>query len=165
MDDKDIIDTIVITGADCEDSINIDISDLESNTITIDSSAFQYSTYNISTTAGMNGTSGQYLTAGAIGAAGSPVWTTSNSSPWSIGTMGGVGSKTLQVTGDAEFDGDVKIKGVSVAKTLEDIQKRLAILVPDPKKLEHFEALKKAYEHYKTLEALCEVPEKKDDGS
>ena len=65
---------------------------------------------------------------------------------------------SMQVKGDAEFEGDVKIKGVSIAKALDDIQKRLAILVPNPAKLEHFEALKKAYHHYKTLEALCELP-------
>jgi len=64
----------------------------------------------------------------------------------------------LSVNGDANFEGDVKIKGVSIAKTLEDIQSRLAILVPDPAKLEHFEALKKAYNNYKTLEALCDLP-------
>jgi len=69
---------------------------------------------------------------------------------------------SLTVSGDAEFDGDVKIKGVSIAKALEDIQKRLAILVPDPEKLEHFEALKKAYEHYKVLEALCQLPTKEE---
>jgi predicted acyltransferase (DUF342 family) len=69
---------------------------------------------------------------------------------------------SLTVSGDAEFDGDVKIKGVSIAKALEDIQKRLAILVPDPEKLEHFEALKKAYEHYKVLEALCQLPAKEE---
>jgi hypothetical protein len=46
---------------------------------------------------------------------------------------------------------------------LTTIEKRLAILTPDPAKLEHFEALQKAYQHYKTLEALCEIPEKKDD--
>ena len=68
----------------------------------------------------------------------------------------------MSVTGDAEFEGDVKIKGISIAKALEDIQKRLAILVPDPAKLEHFEALKKAYNHYKTLEALCELPIKEN---
>jgi hypothetical protein len=69
----------------------------------------------------------------------------------------------LHVTSDADFEGDVKIKGVSLAKTLEDINKRLAILVPDPKKLEHFAALKKAYDHYKTLEALCELPVEEND--
>jgi hypothetical protein len=41
---------------------------------------------------------------------------------------------------------------------MEAMSKRLAILVPDPDKLEHFEALKKAYDHYKLLEALCEIP-------
>ena len=35
------------------------------------------------------------------------------------------------------------------------MEQRLAILVPDPTKLEKFEALKKAYEHYKTMESLC----------
>ena len=56
------------------------------------------------------------------------------------------------------FEGDVKIKGVSIVDAIEKINKRLAILVPDPDKLEHFEALKRAYENYKTLEALCELP-------
>jgi hypothetical protein len=71
----------------------------------------------------------------------------------------------LHVSTDAEFEGDVKVKGVSIVKTLEDINKRLAILVPDPKKLEHFAALKKAYDHYKTLEALCELPEEENDSN
>jgi hypothetical protein len=65
---------------------------------------------------------------------------------------------SLSVKGDADFEGDVTIKGVNLVKTLADIQKRLAILVPDPAKLEHFAALKKAYDHYKVLEALCELP-------
>jgi len=69
---------------------------------------------------------------------------------------------TLQVKGDAEFDGDVKIKGKSMVEMLKGIEDRLAILVPDPAKLEHFEALKKAYDHYKTLEALCQVPNKEE---
>jgi hypothetical protein len=43
---------------------------------------------------------------------------------------------------------------------METLEKRLAILQPDPEKLEHFDALQKAYEHYKTLEALCQLPKK-----
>ena len=70
---------------------------------------------------------------------------------------------SLQVNGDAEFEGDIKWKGRSLGEMLSKIERRLSILVPDPEKLEHFEALKKAYEHYKTLEALCEVPKKEDD--
>lgn len=77
------------------------------------------------------------------------------------GTWGAVGSSSsgLHVASNAEFEGDVKIKGVSILETLEKIEKRLAILRPDPEKLKHFESLRKAYEHYKILEALCELPE------
>ena len=90
----------------------------------------------------------------------------SSASPWSSGysniTPSGSQS-SLHVTGDAEFESDITIKGVSIVKTLNEINKRLAILVPDPEKLEHFEALKKAYDHYKTLEALCQLPTKEED--
>lgn len=67
--------------------------------------------------------------------------------------------KNFQVTTDAEFEGDVKIKGVSIVESIDKINKRLAILVPDPAKLEKFEALRRAYENYKTMEALCELPD------
>lgn len=67
---------------------------------------------------------------------------------------------SLDVSGDANFSGDIKWKGRSLGDMLETIESRLAILTPDPAKLEHFEALQKAYQHYKTLEALCQVPKK-----
>jgi len=70
---------------------------------------------------------------------------------------------SIHITGDAEFEGKVKINGQDLAQFMETISKRLAILVPDPEKLEHFAALKKAYDHYKTLEALCEVPKKEEE--
>ena len=38
---------------------------------------------------------------------------------------------------------------------ISKIEERLSILVPDPAKLKQFEALKQAYENYKTLEAIC----------
>jgi hypothetical protein len=50
---------------------------------------------------------------------------------------------------------DIKIDGKSLKEFMKKMEQRLAILVPDPKKLEKFEALKKAYEHYKTMESLC----------
>lgn len=58
----------------------------------------------------------------------------------------------LNLTGESA---DIVINGQSLNQTLQTIQDRLAILVPDPEKLEKFEALRQAYEHYKTLEALC----------
>ena len=61
-------------------------------------------------------------------------------------------------------DRDVIIDGRSMRDFMESMEQRLAILVPDPKKLEHFESLRKAYAHYKILEALCEIPtEQKDE--
>jgi hypothetical protein len=50
---------------------------------------------------------------------------------------------------------DIKIDGQSLKEFMKKMEQRLAILVPDPAKLEKFEALKKAYEHYKTMESLC----------
>jgi len=89
-----------------------------------------------------------------------------NGAAWSTGNTYSIHStnpkSSLEVSGDANFDGDIKWKGRSLGDMLETIENRLAILVPDPEKLEHFEALKKAYEHYKTLEALCTMPTKDD---
>jgi len=143
-------DDITITVPDSSyDTFNISSGDITIDTSSLTSSIIgPYPSYNI-----------------GIGAAGSngPYITTTNNTWIGSGSFNAASTpSTLQVTGDAEFAGDVKIKGVSIAKVLEDIQKRLAILVPDPAKLEHFAALKKAYDHYKTLEALCELPKKEN---
>ena len=80
----------------------------------------------------------------------------SNGTAWAtVGSTGLGSTPSIKVTGDAEFEGKITVKGKDLAKSLEAIEKRLAILVPDPKKLDKFEALKKAYDHYKLLEALC----------
>jgi hypothetical protein len=64
----------------------------------------------------------------------------------------------VHITGagiEMDEDADITIGGRSMKKLLDSIEHRLSILVPDPKKLEQYEALKQAYQHYKTLEALC----------
>jgi len=71
--------------------------------------------------------------------------------------------QTLRVEGDADFRGDIKWQGRSLGALMETIEQRLSILVPDPEKLEHYEALQKAYNHYKVLEALCAKPIKKEE--
>ena len=165
MSDKDI----GVIASEIEDllsdTITVDLSEYSatSDTITMSSTSYQYPTYNIGTTSGFNGTSGSYLTSnGGTGAAGSnTIWTTNNTSPWSIGST--TPAPGLKVNGDAEFEGKVMINGRNISEFMETISKRLAILQPDPAKLAHFEALKKAYEHYKTLEALCEVPKESND--
>ena len=100
------------------------------------------------------GGSGSYLTNNSTG----NNWATITNA----GAGGTTGSGTFQVKGDAVFEGKVKINGQDLGEFMETISKRLAILVPDPAKLEHFAALKKAYNHYKTLEALCELPIKEN---
>jgi len=100
------------------------------------------------------GTSGSYLTSG--GASAGPIWTSSISSLSGLGNITtSQSTPSIQVKGDAEFDGDIKWKGRSLGSLLESIEDRLAILQdPDPKKLEKHAALKKAYDHYKLLEKL-----------
>jgi hypothetical protein len=107
-------------------------------------STASYGTVTINTTAGFNGTSGGYL------------YHTGSNYNWNNITMTGNSTPQtgLHVTTDAEFEGDIKWKGRSLGKLLEQIEDRLAILQPDPAKLEKHEALKKAYDHYKLLEKL-----------
>ena len=81
---------------------------------------------------------------------GSFLYSNGASPTWSISTNPG-----LHVKDDATFEGDIKWKGRSLGKLMEKIEDRLAILQePDAEKLEKFAALKKAYDHYKTLERL-----------
>jgi len=54
-------------------------------------------------------------------------------------------------------EADIKIGDRSLKTFMDTMEKRMAILQPDPAKLEKFEALQKAYEHYKHLERLCEL--------
>jgi hypothetical protein len=106
------------------------------------------------------GSSGQFYTytTGGTGLT-SPSYTLNTGAGSTWATVGTGYTPSIKVTGDAEFDGKVKINGQDLAEFMDTISKRLAILVPDPAKLEKFEALKKAYNHYKLLEALCHETE------
>jgi len=144
----DILDdnfTITIPAEDYE-NYKIDISNYSSTILNGYNTTGSWGTLN--STIGANGSSGSYY--------GNTNYTFSNITSSSA-------NNGLHVTSNAVFDGDVKIKGVSIVDAIDKINKRLAILVPDPAKLEHFEALKRAYENYKTLEALCELPTKDDE--
>jgi hypothetical protein len=106
---------------------------------------------------GGSGGSGSYTIAtNGTGGSSPIIYTTNNTNtvnPYIINNSGS--TPGITVKGDAEFDGNVKIKGRDVSKLFEKIEDRLAILMePDPAKLEKFVALKKAYDHYKLLEKL-----------
>lgn len=121
--------------------------DDEDNTITINTMAFSGSSL-------ITGGSGAYWSSPAAtysianGGTGATTVNYTTMAPPSYGNG-------IRVEGDADFRGDVKINGKSIVDTLNAIEKRLSILTPDPKKLAKYEALQKAYEHYKTLEAMC----------
>lgn len=87
-------------------------------------------------------------------------WGSGSNNTWTSGTSGttfstGNLNSSFSCGTDLEVEGDIKWKGRSLGKLLETIEDRLAILQePDPKKIEKFAALKKAYDHYKMIEKL-----------
>lgn len=58
---------------------------------------------------------------------------------------------TVRIVGD---EADIKVNTKSMKEWMEAVEKRLAILTPNIELNEKYEALREAYEHYKTLEAL-----------
>jgi len=66
--------------------------------------------------------------------------------------LGVRGQPGLKVNGDAEFDGDVKIKGKSITEMFEKIEERLAILHPNEKLEEKWEELRELRNRYIELE-------------
>lgn len=89
-------------------------------------------------------------------------WNGTSASTWttaSLGTpyvsVGTASNSALKVSGDADIQGNLTVNGTNISAVLAKIQDRLAILTPDPRLLAKYEALREAYEHYKTLEALC----------
>ena len=122
------------------DTITLDSSTMySSNTITLPSSSY---------TIGPTGSSGQFYTSTGTGGHN---W---NNPP------------TVNITGtgiDMAAGTDIKVDGKSLKEFMSKMEERLVILVPDPKKLEQFAALKKAYEHYKLMESLCQEQPKEED--
>ena len=90
---------------------------------------------------GMNGTSGssgQVLTSNGT-----------NSSIWADPSLKG---STLSVKGDADFEGEVTIKGKNIADMFAKIEERLAILHPNPELEDRWDELKELAKRYKELE-------------
>lgn len=59
---------------------------------------------------------------------------------------------TLKVNGNADFDGEVTIKGKNLTDMLEKIEERLAILHPNEKLEDKWDELKELGKRYKELE-------------
>jgi hypothetical protein len=161
MDDKDSITL---------DDIEIDLSNhgvprtstmIDTlDTITITGLSDQYSSMNTITLPGSN-----TFTYNGVGAGGSSIGNITSNNQWTTGTSGytitngnwnSPNTVNISTTGIEMAAGtDITVGGQSLKEFMKKMEQRLAILVPDPAKLEKFEALKKAYEHYKTMESLC----------
>lgn len=90
--------------------------------------------------------------------------------PYMVGIAGGAGGAAYGAGGmsglgysngysnynisDTKMSSDVVVDGVSLKDFMKSVNERLAILTPDLEKLEKYAALKAAYDHYKTIEAL-----------
>lgn len=99
----------------------------------------------LTTSAGFNGTAG-YVTI-------SPSITTASS------LMVADGSNSLTVKGtsnfeqDANFQNDIKIKGVSLVESLKKIEERLNIMRPNKELEETWDKLRELGDQYRALEA------------
>ena len=83
----------------------------------------------------VNSTSPGYATINSTSGATYQWATTNNTNPWgqtiTIADDTYSNKSTLQVNGNANFEGDVKIKGKSLIDSLEKIEEKLAILRPN----------------------------------
>ena len=138
---------------------NVSYCDYGSDTIIIDNSTmnsmYSSGTITLPTTTITNGG----YTIGATGSSGQFYTTGTNGHNWN-------NPPTVNITGtgiDMAAGTDISIDGKSLKTFMNKMEERLAILVPDPSKLEKFEALKKAYEHYKLMESLCQEQPKEED--
>jgi len=83
-------------------------------------------------------------------------WGNLNGTTTTFGTISADPSlkgNSLSVKGNADFDGEVTIKGKSLTNMLEKIEERLAILHPNEKLEDKWGELKELGKRYKELEA------------
>ena len=69
-----------------------------------------------------------------------------------ISTDPSLKGNSLSVKGNADFEGEVTIKGKNLSEMLEKIDERLAILHPNPKLEDKWEELKELGKRYRELE-------------
>jgi hypothetical protein len=143
------IDTIDLGGYGAAQS-TYSISGYGTDTITLDPTMWTGSITTPSVTT-INSINSGYYTIGAAGTSGQYYTSTGTGGNWNNPPV------NINTDGiDMAAGTDIKIDGKSLKEFMNRMEERLAILVPDPAKLEKFEALKKAYEHYKLMEKLCQ---------
>jgi hypothetical protein len=92
---------------------------------------------------GMNGTSGS---------SGQVLTSNGTNTGWITQADPSLKGATLSVKGNADFEGEVTIKGKNLTEMLEKIDERLAILHPNPELEDRWDELKELSKRYKELE-------------
>jgi hypothetical protein len=90
------------------------------------------------------------ITIGPVGNGSYTYTSTSTGNPWI--TTDTLGHNSLSVTGDAEFDGDVTVKGRSLSEFMESVEQRLNILRPNTDLEAEWDQLRALGEQYRELE-------------
>jgi len=145
------------------DTMNIPaMSSSSVDTITISSSALTNSdsispTYTIGNMSGTaNVSSGMYWgLSSSLGNAGQVYTTNGTNTGWGNITLAepALNGATLSVKGNADFEGEITIKGKSLTEMLDKIEERLAILHPNSELEDRWDELKELSKRYKELEA------------
>lgn len=99
---------------------------------------------------------------------GTGIYTTNNTSPYNYNYTGidtisisdYTNNQSLYVNGDANFEGDVKIKGKSLVDSLEKIEEKLAILRPNEELEAKWDQLRDLRKQYMELEKEIIAKEK-----
>jgi len=155
----DFDDNMNTTGYGAQPALTI--SGIGSDTLTLGPGAVGSSyDLNYSDTISLTGGTGSYTSHGTFafpqpnitisnttGGYGQILTTGTNGLNWSD-----IPNPGLKVNGNAEFDGDVKIKGKSITEMFDKIEERLAILHPNEKLEEKWEELKELGKRYRELE-------------
>ena len=120
------------------------------NTTMIGTPTEPSSTYTVTATDTTN--SGLYWGLNGTSANPGQVLTSNGTSPSWITTDPNLKGASIQVKGDAEFDGEVTIKGKKLTEMFAKIEERLAILHPNPELEDRWDELKELGKRYKELE-------------
>ena len=152
------IDTIDLGGYGAAQS-TYSISGYGTDTITLDPNTMWTGSITAPSVTTINSINGGHYTIGAAGASGQYYASTAIGSNWNNPPTVNISNTGIDMAAGT----DITVAGKSLKQFMDKMEERLAILVPDPAKLEKFEALKKAYEHYKLMEKLCQEQPKEED--
>jgi hypothetical protein len=98
-----------------------------------------------------NGTNFQDIYSVTMPNTGGYTFTTNTTNPWLTVSD----HSTLSVSGDADFAGDVKVQGRSLAEFMEQVEQRLNMLQPNPELEQEWDELRELGERYRELEQKC----------